>query len=514
MLKPDYYIKPTEVDLIVYEKLIPSDHLLRKVKKAIDFERFREIVKDSYSETMGRGAEDPVRMIKIGFIQYAYDLSDREVLGQMQVNIAFRYFLDLSLDSSLPTTGLLSQFRKRLGYDRYQRIFDEVVRQAREKGLVKDRLRIKDATHIIANIAVPNAIQLVAQARQRLLKCAQVYWDEQVEEEKNEAEQIRVITDDKKDAERLMARVEHLRKIVVWCDELQESLGPVQVGDEDRERFDAALALAHKILEQNDDPGKKDKVVSVTDGDARRGKHGEFYNGYMLDVMIDADSEIITTIDVPPANADEAANAEKLIRQEEQAHCNDVEAISIDGIGFRGKVLRTLTDEKGLGLQVYVPPRKRSSDGEYFLPEDFHLHKDGQVLICPGEEETHRRTRNDKNTSWKFSYKREQCEKCLLLEQCMAKLPVSVGRTIHKNDYAAEYKAAWDVSKTEKYTQVRKKHPKVERKIAEFVWHRRGRRTRFRGQKGVSIQYLLTAIVINTKRMVKLLDAQETLAPA
>jgi hypothetical protein len=40
----------------------------------------------------------------------------------------------------------LSQFRTRLGEELFTRIFDEVVRQARAKGLVKDRLRLKDAT--------------------------------------------------------------------------------------------------------------------------------------------------------------------------------------------------------------------------------------------------------------------------------------------------------------------------------------------------------------------------------
>ena len=115
MLKADYYIEPTEIDRIVYEKLIPADHLLRRVKESIDFEVFREKVKDRYSADMGRSAEDPVRMIKIEFLEFMYNLSDREVLKQLQVNVAYRYFLDLSLDSRLPTSGLLSQFRLRLG---------------------------------------------------------------------------------------------------------------------------------------------------------------------------------------------------------------------------------------------------------------------------------------------------------------------------------------------------------------------------------------------------------------
>ncbi len=110
MLKSSYYTEPTELDRLVYEKLIPSDHLLVKIKETIDFESFREKVNDSYSPDMGRAAEDPVRMIKIEFLEFMYNLSDREVLKQLQVNVAFRSFLDLSLDSQLPTSALISHF--------------------------------------------------------------------------------------------------------------------------------------------------------------------------------------------------------------------------------------------------------------------------------------------------------------------------------------------------------------------------------------------------------------------
>ena len=187
MLKPSYYTKPTEVDQLVFEKLVPADHYLRRVKAVIDFARLRELVKDCYSPDMGRTAEDPVRMIKLAFLQYQYNLSDREVLKQVQVNVAYRFFLDLSLDSALPTSGLLSQFRKRLGQERHQALFDDLVAQAREHGLVKDRLRLKDATHIIANIAIPSAIQLIAQTRTRLLRSAKPYAKEQVAAEEEQA---------------------------------------------------------------------------------------------------------------------------------------------------------------------------------------------------------------------------------------------------------------------------------------------------------------------------------------
>jgi len=186
MLKSDYYIPPTELDLLVFEKLISPDHYLRQVKAVIDFEFVREEVKDSYSDTMGRRAIDPVLMFKLEYLQHHYDLSDREVIIEAQVNVAYRYFLDLSLDSSLPSASLLSQFRTRLGEERHQGLFDGIVAQGREYGLVKDRLRLKDATHVIANIAIPSTIQLVAQVREQLLKNLEGYTSQRVTSERTE----------------------------------------------------------------------------------------------------------------------------------------------------------------------------------------------------------------------------------------------------------------------------------------------------------------------------------------
>lgn len=506
MLKSNYYVEPSEIDQLVFGKLVPEDHLLRQVKGVLDFQAFAERLKDRYHPRMGRPAEDPVRMIKLGYLQFLYNLSDREVLKQAQVNVAFRYFLDLSLDSPLPTVGLLSQFRTRLGEEGYRELFEELIAQARKQGLVKDRLRLKDATHIIANIAIPSAIGLVGQTRTRLLRGAKPYAPVQVAQEEERAAQIRQVTDDLKDEERLLARVEHLRQIVTWADELQHSLGKPQPKDPKRQRFDESLALAHRILEQNDDPDQKGKVLSAHDPDARTGKHGDFYDGYKLDICLDVDSELITQVDTLAANQDEGANAEKLIVWEERAHGNHIAAISMDGIGFRGELLRTLKDPQGLGLAVYVPTREWSSyTGPYFTPEDFHLEEDGLLLVCPAEEETRTRHHNSKDTGWKFTFKHSQCRPCPLLEKCMAKLPGHNGRSVVKNEYEAEYQAARELAKTEAYAKVRQEHPKVERKLAEIARFHGGRRTRYRGSWQVAIQYLLTAMVVNLKRMVKLL---------
>src|SRR2546427_12977335 len=125
MLKADYSMAPTDLDRLIFERLIPADHYLRRLKAAINFEPLRALVADCYAKGVGAPAEDPVRMLKLGLLQFQYDLSDSHVLRQAQVNVAFRFFLDLSLESPLPVPSLLSQFRTRLGVERFTRVFRE-----------------------------------------------------------------------------------------------------------------------------------------------------------------------------------------------------------------------------------------------------------------------------------------------------------------------------------------------------------------------------------------------------
>ncbi len=507
MLKKNYYIEPTAVDQLVFERLVPSDHYLRQVKASIDFEQFRALVRDCYSPNMGRGAEDPVRMIKLEFLELHYRLSDREVIAEAQVNVAFRFFLDLSLESPLPVPSLLAQFRGRLKEERHRALLNEVVAQARAQGLVQDRLRLKDATHIVANIAVPTTLQLVAQVRTRLLQALRPYALTRVEEEEAEVETIRLATSDLKDEERLIGRVLHLQQIVQWADALQAQLGEAgRHPPRRRRRLDQALAQAHKLLDDADHPDQGDRLGSVVDPDARWGKHGEYYSGYLGDISMDEASELITAGEVLPANGDEAADARRLLESEEAAHGNDVQAISLDGAGFRGDILRELRDPAGIATTVYVPVRDWPREGEgLFASAAFTLDPSATVLTCPAGQQSQARYRNEADTSWVFTFRRALCAACARQGECLARLPKKHGRTVHKNDYEAEYAAARALAQTAAYEAVRAVHRKIERKLAEMVRYHGGRRARYRGRWRVQVQWLLTALVVNIKRMVRLL---------
>jgi hypothetical protein len=133
------------------------------------------------------------------------------------------------------------------------------------------------------------------------------------------------------------------------------------------------------------EPKAQAKLLSLVDTDARAGKHGDYYEGYLLDVSRDADSERICALDVLPANGEEGANA-PLITSEAQAHGTAIASLSIDRIGYRGELLATLSeDANGPQLRVYVPPLDWLPPApEVFQPAALPLNDARDEVRCPG----------------------------------------------------------------------------------------------------------------------------------
>ena len=495
----------TDLDQQIFRALVPRDHYLRRALARIPWDDFHKLLAPYYCADQWRPAESPVLMLKLEFLRYHYNLSDRQVIGQAETDVAFRYFLQLNLRAPLPDPSSLCLFRGRLGVQGFRDVFERVVAQAREQGLVRDRLRLKDATHIIANVAIPTTLALVAQARDKLLAAAEPFDALRVAGERVNIELLRQSSAGRSDEERLVARVTHLREILLWADELAP---PEQAADDRAWRdLQRARQLAHRVLSDQDDPRSGDRLRSLADPDVRRNKHGDWYDGYLLDILVDADSQIITQINVLPANGDEAADAVALLHQEEQAHGHDIEALSMDGAGFNGPLLRTLQDPEGLAIEAYVPPRAEPAT-QTFTPKDFVENAENGTVTCPAGKTSRYRERDSKQRSWIFRFQRRTCEGCALLARCMSHPPKGTfGKTVRKSDYEVEYQRVRAKARTAEYAAVRAEHAAVERKLGEVMNRHGGRRARSRGLPRVLMQQLMTTTTTNVKRIVHLLCA-------
>jgi hypothetical protein len=100
-----------------------------------------------------------------------------------------------------------------------------MVRVAGEHGVVKDRLRLKDATHGIANIDVPATMALVAQTRDKLLAAAEPFAPLMVEGERVNMDLLRESTESLKPEDRLATRAAQLREMLIWIDDLKPPTG-------------------------------------------------------------------------------------------------------------------------------------------------------------------------------------------------------------------------------------------------------------------------------------------------
>ena len=88
--------KREQIRMFCMDDLVPKDHLLRVIDKAIDWNFIYDLVQDKYSPDFGRPSMDPVMLIKIPFIQYLYGIkSMRQTIKEIEVNVAYRWFFGI-----------------------------------------------------------------------------------------------------------------------------------------------------------------------------------------------------------------------------------------------------------------------------------------------------------------------------------------------------------------------------------------------------------------------------------
>jgi hypothetical protein len=361
-----------------YDQLLPQEHPLLDAVENIDWDVFIPDLEAFYCTGKGQPAVPPLLMLKLEFLRYFCRLSDREVIARSQTDVVFRVFLQIPVRCRLPDASLLTKFRGRLGVEGFKKIFDRLVASARAANLIRDRLRLKDASHVIANIAIPSTLTLVAQLREKLIDAIGFIDTDSAVGFRIEADRIREDTATATPEIRLEARIKVIEDILHWIS--QQTQPPGADSNPAWVKLEQVRQLAEKILNDQAYPEKGRRTLSVFDPDARKGKHHVWYKGYVIDVMMDADSQIITALEVLDAGGDEAKDAVNLVTQEQSAHGNQIEQLSIDGAGFNGAMLRSLEDPDGLNVDVYTPPAA-IPQSDLFPSSAFEFTEDGEAVI-------------------------------------------------------------------------------------------------------------------------------------
>ena len=124
------------VEIVGIDSLVPKEHLLRKIDKAVDFSRLYEMVEPLYSEDNGRPSVDPVVLFKMVLIQHLYGLpSLRRTAEEVGLNIAYRWFLGYTLHDETPHFSTVSyNFRHRFTEETVDQVFRWILEEVAEAG--------------------------------------------------------------------------------------------------------------------------------------------------------------------------------------------------------------------------------------------------------------------------------------------------------------------------------------------------------------------------------------------
>lgn len=431
------------LEIVTVEELVPADHLLRKIAASVDFRFIRDRVKHLYCADNGRPALDPEILFKILLIGYLFGVrSERQLMREIAVNVAYRWFLDLRLTDAVPDASTLSQNRRRRFADStvYQDIFDEIVVQAIGHGLVDGTVLYTDSTHLKANAnKAKYDLALVAKSR------------------------------------------------ADYLDALDRAI------EADR----AAHGKAPLKPEPHEPPVKETKI-SRTDPDAgymvRDGKPKGFF--YLDHRTVDGRYAIITDSHVTPANVhDSIPYLGRLDRQRHRFDL-DVRAVGLDAGYSTAGIAQGLEDRNILAVIGYSRPNHR--DG-YLRKRDFIYERAADGYRCPnGQLLTYRTT----NRGGYREYRSDPaiCRSCPLLASCTSSRNTTKTVTRHVWQEAKERIDANRLTPWGKSLYKRRKET-VERSFADAKQLHGHRYARFRGLKGVIEQCLLAAAAQNIKKI-------------
>lgn len=135
------------------ESLIPEDHHLRRLDRVLDLSFVHESVRDRYCQNNGRPSIDPEVLLRLFLLQAVEGIPHvRDLMRQVAVNLAYRWFIGYRVDEKLPDHSTLSRALDRFGDEVFNELFVRSVSQCQKSGLIEGKVLHLDATTIRADL--------------------------------------------------------------------------------------------------------------------------------------------------------------------------------------------------------------------------------------------------------------------------------------------------------------------------------------------------------------------------
>ena len=432
-------------EIVIIEEMIPKGHLLRRIDETVDFSFIHELCAPLYSASVGRPAIPPEVLFRMLFVGYLYGVkSEARLEEELNYNMAYKWFCGLNLTEKAPDATTISQNRRRKFRDNNiaEKIFDEILRQAIEKGLVAGKVMYTDSTHIKAKA------------------------------NKHKKETVTVDVTPK----------EYMR-------ELDEAI--------DRERE----ALAKKPFDRDDDPPRpsmREIQQSTTDPQSgqlhKEGKPDGFH--YSEHRTVDSRSNVVVNVRVTAANINDVDPVAQILEDIERRLGKLPLYMGLDA-GYHNA--RTAYQLSKKNIQGVIGYRRHTHKGEHYGKYRFDYDKEKNVYRCPQNHELIHRTTNREGYREYYS-DAKTCANCPQRELCIGQK--ARRRQVQRHIWQDHLDEADALTKTPrgKFLYKRRKET-IELSFAEAKENHTLRTARMKGLANMQEQSFLIAAIQNMKRI-------------
>ena len=358
--------KRDQMQMFCMEDLIPEDHLLRLIDKAIDWNFIYDLVEDKYCHDNGRPSMDPVMLIKIPFIQYLYGIrSMRQTIKEIEVNVAYRWFLGLDMLDKVPhfSTFGKNYSRRFKDTDLFEQIFSHILEECYKFRLVDPTEVFVDATHVKARA---NGHKM----RKRIAKQEALFYEDMLKKEINED------------------RAAHGKK-------------PLKDKDDDNTPSSGNGSSKEKEIKE-----------STTDPDSgwfHKGEHKEVF-AYAVETACDKHGWILGYT-ISPGNLHDSRTFKGLYDKISDIGINTL----IADAGYKTPAIaKLLLDD---GIKPLFPYKSPMTKDGFFKKSDFVYDEYYDYVICPNDQHLEYSTTN-RDGYREYKSNGHICKGCPYLSQC------------------------------------------------------------------------------------------------
>ena len=455
--------KREQMMMFSMDSMVPQDHMLRLIDKAINWNFIYDLVEDKYCQNNGRPSMDPVMLIKIPFIQYLYGIkSMRQTIREIEVNVAYRWFLGLDMLDPVPhfSTFGKNYSRRFKDTDLFEQIFSKILEECMKYKLINTDEIFVDATHVKA---CANSKKM----RKRVAHEQALWYEDELQKEINEDRQA------------------HGKKTLKDKNKKNPPTPPTFGNDQ------------HNELEQipDDIKTKKSSITDPESGWFRKGEHKHVF-AYAVETACDEHGWVLG-YSVHPGNEHDSRTFQTIY---EKVKSFEPEMIVADAGYKTPAIARQLLKDR---IEPLFPYKRPMTKEGFFKKYEYVYDEYYDCYICP-ENQILRYSTTNRDGYREYKSCGYQCEKCPQISKC----------TESKNHVKVITRHVWEkyIEKAEDIRHVRgnkaiyqKRKETIERIFGTAKEHHGFRYTQYIGKARMEMKAGLTFACMNLKKLARFL---------